>query len=163
MKKNMLACITLNSEYQGAHKFNGNKKIYVLVKDVNKFTKSSTIEKVLKEYLKDTILKDINNIEIIRDVNIVNSLSDYQYFVEGIKNIYDCDIERELEYPSMIYKIEEYKKFNVCIGTTQSLIKVVYARSWQQVKSILKKEGYEGEYILEQNSSHSFKITHINI
>ena len=160
--KNMLANVTLNTEYSNYGKFANSKKIYILVEDVPKNTRSNTVIKLIKEHLKNTSL-DIKDISITRDVNVVDFMSDYQYFIEGVKNIYDKDIERILEYKHMVYCKEDYKTWHLCEGTTNNLLDSVYARSWQQAKSMFKKEGYKGKFILEQSNNNSFKVIQVNI
>ena len=69
--KNMLANVTLNTEYSNYGKFANSKKIYILVEDVPKNTRSNTVIKLIKEHLKNTSL-DIKDISITRDVNVVD-------------------------------------------------------------------------------------------
>lgn len=160
--KNMLACVTLNTPYDGFSKFQGSNNVYVLVKDVPKNTRSNTIIKLMKEHLKNTIL-DVKDIEITRTVNVIDVLSDYQVFIEGIKNIYDADIERTIEYNYMTHKKYDYKTFHLCLGTTCNLLDSAYARSWQHAKSMFKSRGYEGKFIIEQSDKGSFKVVTVNI
>lgn len=55
-------------------------------------------------------------------------------------------------------------KFNVYEGTTSNaLVTVLHANSWQHARNILKKEGYKGKYLLEQSSSSGFKMIQLNI
>ena len=161
--KNVLAKITLNSEYIGFSKFNGNKTINVLLTDIPKNTRTKTIISLTKHYLKDTVLKDIKDIEIIREVNVIDFLADYKYFVEGIKNIYDADIERSISYSDMLERKYHFETWYISEGTTNSIIDSKRATSWQSARSYFKKEGYEGKYLLHTSNNGSFKVIHVNI
>lgn len=58
-------------------------------------------------------------------------------------------------------------KFNVYEGTTSnSLITVIHATSWQSARVKLQKEGYKGKYLLEQleqKALYGFKMIQLNI
>ncbi|MEG1495593.1 MAG: hypothetical protein RR406_04790 [Bacilli bacterium] len=58
------------------------------------------------------------------------------------------------------------KRYEICIGNTYNLCDVIHATSWQKCKSIMKKDGAKGGFILvekEKSYSDSFKIININI
>ena len=161
--KNMLAKITLNTEYIGFSKFNGNKHINVLLKEVPKNARTKTLINLTKDYLKDTVLRDIKDIEIIRDINVIDDFKEYQFFIEGIENIYMSDIERDLNYTDLLENKYHFETWYISEGTTNSIIDSKRATSWQSARAYFKKLGYEGKYLLYTDNNRGFKVIKVNI